>query len=185
MTEISFTYRFSQTYILDTCTVNNTSYSLKILVMHYKSIPRKCKEGCVPLGDLSFLREREKEHLSMHTDLCVCACCHYITMTDQSWTECVTPGSEAMVPGLSESFFSRWRVRLALRNCDSIGVIFYILKLENNSKTVLGGEKKLEVWKLKLAASKIWQCWKAHSPSPDFVFFLASTLLLIDWFIFW
>lgn len=87
-----------------------------------------------------------------------------------------------MVPGLSESFLSRWRVRLALRNCDSIGVIFYILKLENNSKTVLGGEKKLEVWKLKLAASKIWQCWKAHSPPPDFVSFLASTLFLIDWF---
>lgn len=44
----------------------------------HKRIPRKSKGGCVPLGDLSFLREGEKEHLfPTRGSRCVCVLLHH------------------------------------------------------------------------------------------------------------
>lgn len=76
---------------------------------------------------------------------------------------------------------------LALSNNDSIGVIFYILKLENTSKTVLGEEKKgLSFKNESWLHQKYVDSAKSLLPHPS-AFFSSLPLpyyLLIDWFFF-
>lgn len=47
-----------------------------------------------------------------------------------------------------------WKSGLFFRSCDLIDVIFYILKLDNNFKIVLGGEKKVWVLKIEVGCIK-------------------------------
>lgn len=75
---------------------------------------------------------------------------------------------------------------LALSNNDSIGVIFYILKLENTSKTVLGEEKKAWALKMKVGCIKnMLTVLKAFFPIPQHFFLPCPypiTYWLIDFF---
>lgn len=52
---------------------------------------------------------------------------------------------------------------LAIRNCDWVDVIFYVVKWENNSKTVLGGGKK----KKKSLSFKNWSWLHQKSDSAQ------------------